>query len=85
MRVSWWTGTVPPSQVGIAAPWKTRATLGTGPDGSPFLQLMDREGKDRALLRYTEVTARGTGELIKRPGSSLLFFDQEDHVVWQAP
>ena len=65
--------------------WKTRATLATWPDGSPFLQLMDREGKDRALLRYTEVTARSTGELIKRPGSSLLFFDQEDHVVWQAP
>ena len=65
--------------------WKTRATLGTWPDGSPFLQLMDREGKDRALLRYTEIAARGTGELIKRPGSSLLFFDQEDHVVWQAP
>jgi len=65
--------------------WKTRATLATWPDGSPFLQLMDREGKDRALLRYTEVTARGTGELIKRPGSSLLFFDQEENVVWRAP
>jgi hypothetical protein len=65
--------------------WKTRATLATWPDGSPFLQLMDREGKDRALLRYTEVIARGTGELIKRPGPSLLFFDQEETVVWQAP
>jgi hypothetical protein len=65
--------------------WKTRATLATWPDGSPFLQLMDREGKDRALLRYTEVIARGTGELLKRPGPSLLFFDQEESVVWQAP
>src|SRR5712691_1614581 len=65
--------------------WKTRATLATWPDGSPFLQLTDRDGKDRALLRYTEVTARGTGELIKRPGPSLLFFDQEERVVWQAP
>ena len=65
--------------------WKTRATLATWPDGSPFLQLMDREGKDRALLRYTEVIARGTGELIKRPGPALLFFDQAEAVVWQAP
>jgi hypothetical protein len=65
--------------------WKTRTTLATWPDGSPFLQLTDRDGKDRALLRYTEVTARGTGELIKRPGPSLLFFDQEETVVWQAP
>ena len=65
--------------------WKTRATLATWPDGSPFLQLTDRDGKDRALLRYTEVTARGMGELIKRPGPSLLFFDQEETIVWQAP
>ena len=65
--------------------WKTRATLATWPDGSPFLQLMDRDGKDRALLRYTEVIARSTGELIKRSGPSLLFFDQEETVVWQAP
>jgi len=65
--------------------WKTRATLATWPDGSPFLQLMDREGKDRALLRYTEVIPRGPGELIKRPGPSLLFFDQEESIVWQAP
>jgi hypothetical protein len=65
--------------------WKTRATLATWPDGSPFLQLMDREGKDRALLRFTEVVARGNGELIKRSGPSLLFFDQEETVVWQAP
>ncbi len=65
--------------------WKTRAALATWPDGSPFLQLTDRDGKDRALLRYTEVTARATGELIKQPGPSLLFFDQEGTVVWQAP
>jgi hypothetical protein len=64
--------------------WKTRAILAIWLDGSPFLQLLDREGKDRALLRYSEVTARGTRELIKRSGSSLLFCDQEEHVVWQA-
>ena len=46
---------------------------------------MDREGKDRTLLRYAEVTTRGPGELIKRSGPSLLFFDQEEQVVWQAP
>lgn len=65
--------------------WKTRTTLATWPDGSPFLQLLDRAGKDRVLLRYTEVSATTTGELIKRPGPSLLFFDQEEAVVWHAP
>jgi hypothetical protein len=65
--------------------WKTRTALATWPDGSPFLQLTDRDGKDRALLQYTEVTARATGELIKRPKPSLLFFDKEETVVWQAP
>ena len=65
--------------------WKTRTALATWPDGSPFLQLTDRDGKDRALLRYTEVTTRATGDLIKWPGPSLLFFDKEETVVWQAP
>ena len=65
--------------------WKTRTALATWPDGSPFLQLADRDGKDRALLQYTEVIARATGELIKQPGPSLLFFDKEETVVWQAP
>ena len=65
--------------------WKTRTTLATWPDGSPFLQLLDRDGKDRVLLRHTEVSATATGDLIKRPGPSLLFFDQDETVVWHAP
>ena len=65
--------------------WKTRATLATWPDGSPFLQLADREGRERALLRYTDVAATATGTLVKRPGPSLLFFNQDDTVLWQAP
>src|SRR5712691_11807024 len=65
--------------------WKTRATLATWPEGSPFLQLLDRAGKDRVVLRHTEVSATATGEIIKRPGPSLLFFDQDDMVVWHAP
>ncbi|MGE3535844.1 MAG: hypothetical protein AB7N91_00240 [Candidatus Tectimicrobiota bacterium] len=65
--------------------WKTRATLATWPDGSPFLQLADREGKERALLQYTDVAATATGTLIKRPGPSLLFFNQDDTLLWQAP
>ena len=65
--------------------WKTRTTLATWPDGSPFLQLLDRTGKDRVLLRHTEVNATATGELIKQSGPSLLFFDQDETVVWHAP
>ena len=65
--------------------WKTRVTLATWPDGSPFLQLLDRAGKDRVLLRHTEVSATASGEIIKRPGPSLLVFDQDETVVWHAP
>lgn len=65
--------------------WKTRAALATWPDGSPFLQLTDRDGKDRALLRYAEVTATTAGAIVQRPGPSLMFFNQDDRVVWQAP
>ena len=65
--------------------WKTRATLATWPDGSPFLQLTDRSGKDRVLLRHTDVSATATGEIIKRPGPSLLFFNQDETVVWHVP
>lgn len=65
--------------------WKTRAALATWPDGSPFLQFTDREGRDRTLLRYTEVSATTTGELVKRPGPSLLFFNNDETVIWQAP
>lgn len=65
--------------------WKTRTTLATWPDGSPFLQLTDRDGKDRVLLRYTDVSATATGEIIKRPGPSLLLFDHNETVIWHAP
>lgn len=65
--------------------WKTRATLATWPDGSPFLQFTDREGKDRALLRYTDVTATQNGSIIKHPGPSLMFFNQDEKVLWQTP
>jgi len=65
--------------------WKTRAALATWPDGSPFVQLTDRSGKDRVLLRYTEVSATASGGIIKRPGPSLLFFDQEETIVWHVP
>ena len=65
--------------------WKTRTMLATWPDGSPFLQLTDRGGKDRVLLRYTDVSATPTGAIIKRSGPSLLFFDQDETVVWHAP
>jgi hypothetical protein len=65
--------------------WKARVALGTWPDGSPFLQLSDREGKDRALLGYTEFTVTGTGEMIKRPESSLILMNGDRTVLWRAP
>jgi len=65
--------------------WKARAALAIWPDGSPFVQLTDRSGKERVLLRYTEVSATASGGIIKRPGPSLLFFDQEETVVWHVP
>lgn len=64
---------------------KSRIVLSMEGDGWPFLQRLDRAGKDRVRLRSTEVHATATGELIKRPGPSRLFFDQEAAVVWHAP
>jgi hypothetical protein len=65
--------------------WKIRASLATWPDGSPFLQLSDREGKDRALLGFAELRATTTGELIKRPESSLVLMNGDHTVIWRAP
>jgi hypothetical protein len=65
--------------------WKIRASLATWPDGSPFLQLSDRDGKDRALLGYTETMVTTTGEIIKRPESSLILMNGDHTVIWRAP
>ena len=65
--------------------WKTRASLATWPDGSPFLQLADRDGRERALLGYTELVPTSTGEIIRRPESSLILMNGDRTVLWRAP
>jgi hypothetical protein len=65
--------------------WRVRASLAAWPDGSPFLQLADSQGRDRVILGYTELVVTPTGEIERRPASSLTFFDQEGTVIWRAP
>jgi hypothetical protein len=65
--------------------WKTRASLSTWPDGSPFLQLADRDGRERALLGYSEFVPTSSGEIIRRPESSLILLNGDRTVIWRAP
>jgi hypothetical protein len=65
--------------------WRIRASLATWPDGSPFLQLSDGNGKDRAILGYSELMVTSTGEIVKRPASSLVLLDGNQTVIWRAP
>lgn len=43
------------------------------------------DGNARAVLGSTELEATRTGEGIKRPVSSLVLFDKDEKVLWQAP
>jgi len=61
------------------------ATLGFTPEGSPRLALSDRNGKLRAVLGATSLETIRTAEVTMRPESSLVLFDKDGKVMWQAP
>lgn len=63
---------------------KTRATLNLGRDGVG-LSLLDRDGTRRAALGRAETERQRDGVGERRPESSLLLFDAEGKVVWEAP
>ena len=60
------------------------ALLAMGADGSPYLRLEDKNGF-MAVLGNTELKVTHTGEVRKRPASSLVFFNKDGKVIWSAP
>ncbi len=51
----------------------------------PSLELRDQTGKPRAVLGSTELEVTRTGATEKQPPSSLVLFDKDGKVIWQAP
>ena len=63
-----------------------RASVGlTAEESLPFVTLKDGDGQTRATLGWTVLETRKTGEETHRPASSLVLFDKEGNVIWQAP
>jgi hypothetical protein len=61
-----------------------RAALGTDSGGRPSLGLADEQGKPRAVLGALALKTIGTGAVEQRAESSLVLFDKEGKVLWQA-
>jgi hypothetical protein len=54
-------------------------------DGRPWLSLSDEDGTCRAVLGSVGLETVKTGETRKTAESSLVLFDKEGKVLWQAP
>jgi hypothetical protein len=52
---------------------------------APMLLLKDETGTPRVVLGYAELGNRATGGVEQRPVSSLVLFDNQGKVIWQAP
>ena len=64
---------------------KPRVLLGLSDDDAPFLALRDKDGQTRAVLGRTGLESIKTGAVDQRAESSLVLFDREGKVLWQAP
>jgi len=62
---------------------KTRAFLAADKDG-PNLTLLDENGKGRAIFGIIKTTTPD-GKVISYPESSILLFNPDGKVLWQAP
>jgi len=71
--------------IGVQKAGKHRLRLGVDKDGAGSLRLCDKDGKGRAVLGCTELVTIKTGEETKRAESSLVLFDKEGKVIFQAP
>jgi hypothetical protein len=69
----------------LDAAGKTRAVFAMFSDGTPGMYLQDEAGKTRAALGSVSVLANTTGEKTIRAESSLLLFDKDGRLMWQAP
>jgi hypothetical protein len=54
-------------------------------EANPMLLLKDNTGTPRAVLGYVALGDTATGGVEQRPVSSLVFFDKDGKVIWQAP
>jgi len=62
-----------------------RVAVGTQSDGGPGVVLLDENGRLRAALGSSWLEQRNTGAVEERPDSSLVLFDKDGKVIWQAP
>ena len=63
---------------------KSYIELSSGKSGAT-LGLFDKEGKSRSILGSINLETTKTGEISKRPESSLVLFDKDGKVIWSIP
>ena len=61
-----------------------RLRLASMDSGSPALRVMDKDGRNRAVLGATTTVDKNTGET-KTAESMLTMYDAKGNVIWQAP
>lgn len=64
---------------------KTRLGLTLSEEGSPSIELYDREGHARAVLGRSAIGRVKTGAIEQRTESSLVLFNRDETVMWSAP
>jgi hypothetical protein len=64
---------------------KTRAELSLDSGGRPSLALSDEQGKTRATMGTTSPETTHTGATEQNAEFSLVLFDKQGKVLWQAP
>jgi len=56
----------------------------SSPAGQATVRLEDAKGTN-AVLGHVELEKTAIGSVEQRPASSLVFFDKNSKVIWQAP
>jgi hypothetical protein len=74
-----------PSFILMDGEMKNRAVLGLKEDGEPNITFLDNNGQVRAIFGSTDLKNPFTGLTEKRPGSSLVLFDEDGKIIWSAP
>jgi hypothetical protein len=64
---------------------KTRLRLALSDDGTPLLELLDKDGHSRAVLGRFLLKRTKTGAIEERPESSLVLVDRDGKVLWRIP
>ena len=61
-----------------------RASIEIDSNG-PIIKLQDSNGKDRAVMGWTNIESKVDGTVTKRPESSIVLFDKEGNVIGKTP